>query len=73
MFCRLLLSLVFLIGFSQILMCQSKRDYLWTFGYDGISDPGVQAYRFDFKEVPFKPQSINHPFSIQNNNASICD
>ena len=67
------LLLIVMMTWCLILSSQSKRDYLWTFGYDGISEPGIQAYRFDFNEVPFKPDAINHPFRIDNNNASICD
>ena len=67
-----LLSVLSLLIVFNILSAQ-KQDYVWTFGGDGSTDPGVQGMQIDFKDSDFNVKVIDLPHRNIRSHASICD
>ncbi len=67
------LSITIFLFYSVCSFTQSKQDYVWLLGIDQSSEPGNQAYRFDFNIQPFEVSESNNGLGFDNNNASICD
>lgn len=65
--------IIFCLLSSKIALSQSKQDYVWLLGTDRSSEPGVQAFRLDFKIKPFTILKSENGVKFDNNNASICD
>ena len=64
-----LMSCLFQVyGLSQL-----KHDYYWPMGNDQSMDSGVQAFEFDFNELPMEPSERDRFFSFDRCIGSICD
>ncbi len=67
-------SILILVFICQTLCAQSKGDYYWIFSNNSTSDPGFEAYFFDFNSSDtLVPLTSIVPIKTRGLNASICD
>ena len=66
-------NLILIIFFISINTFAQKQDYVWTFGIDQSSEPGIQGMQIDYKDSVFQVNQVDMPHGNLASHASICD